>query len=85
MTLTRYDYPLIAKLEGITKFTPEERRALRDLPLRVVEVREDQDIVREGDRPSQCCLVLEGFVARFKAHREGQAPDLRLPHAWRHS
>jgi hypothetical protein len=29
-------------------------------------VREDQDIVRNQDRPSQGCLMLEGLACRYK-------------------
>jgi CRP-like cAMP-binding protein len=79
--------PLIRKLESITDLTPEERQALLALPMRVHDVRADQDIVREGDRPSQCCLLLEGFAARFKFtdkgkrqifafHTPGDIPDM---------
>ena len=31
-----------------------------------------QDLVREGDRPSECCLVLEGFAYRYKLTQEGK-------------
>ncbi len=65
-------HPLIRKLESITDLSPDERQALMALPMRVQEVRADQDIVREGDRPSQCCLLLEGFAARFKFTDKGK-------------
>jgi CRP-like cAMP-binding protein len=63
-------YPLVRKLESITDLT--EAEALLALPLRVQDMRADQDIVREGDRPSQCCLLLEGFMARFKHTEKGK-------------
>jgi hypothetical protein len=44
-------HPLIAKLESITDLTPGERQALLALPMRVQDVRADQDVVREGDPP----------------------------------
>ena len=56
--------PLIAKLESIFTLTHEERQALADLPMQVQGLRTKQDIVREGDRPSRCCLLLEGFAWR---------------------
>jgi CRP-like cAMP-binding protein len=65
-------HPLVLKLESITDLTPEETQALLDLPMRVQDVREDQDLVREGDRPSQCCLLLEGFAARYKFTNTGK-------------
>jgi CRP-like cAMP-binding protein len=65
-------HPLIRKLESITDLTEAETEALLALPLRVQDMRADQDIVREGDRPSQCCLVLEGFAARYKLTDKGK-------------
>ena len=84
-------HPLVLKLESITNLSEVERQALLDLPMRVQEIRADQDVVREGDRPSQCCLVLEGFVARYKYtdkgkrqifafHTPGDIPDLQSLH-----
>jgi CRP-like cAMP-binding protein len=63
---------LIQKLESITDLSDDEREALLALPMRVQTIRADQDIVREGDRPSQCCLLLEGFVARYKFTEKGK-------------
>jgi CRP-like cAMP-binding protein len=59
--------------------------------MQVVKIRPDQDIVREGDRPSRCCLVLEGFACMFKVtadgnrqimnfHIPGDIPDLQSLH-----
>jgi len=82
---------LIAKLESVADLTAREREALAALPMRAQDVRADQDIVREGDRPSQCCLVVEGFACRFKFtekgkrqifafHTPGDVPDLLSLH-----
>jgi CRP-like cAMP-binding protein len=84
---------LIQKLESIvsTPLSEEEAKALLDLPVSVRHLRADQDIVREGDRPSQCCLVVEGFVCRYKVlhdgtrqilsfHVPGDVPDLQSLH-----
>ncbi len=81
-------HPLVLKLESITDLLKSERQALLALPMRVQEIRADQDVVREGDRPSQCCLVLEGFTCRYKFtdkgkrqifsfHTAGDIPDLQ--------
>jgi CRP-like cAMP-binding protein len=61
------------------------------LPLSVQQVGSDQDIVREGDRPSECCLLIEGFACRYKVteegkrqifsfHTPGDIPDLQSLH-----
>ena len=84
-------HPLLRKLESIADLTPEEQQALLDLPMRVQPIEADQDIVREGDRPSRCCLVLRGFVCRYKMtaagkrqimafHISGDIPDLQSLH-----
>ena len=63
---------LVLKLESITDLTRAETQALLDLPMRVQDIRADQDIVREGDRPSQCCLLVEGFACRYKLTNTGK-------------
>jgi CRP-like cAMP-binding protein len=84
-------HPLVRKLESITDLTPEERQALLDLPMKVQAIGADQDIVREGDRPSRCCLLVQGFACRYKItalgkrqimafHIPGDIPDLQSLH-----
>ena len=88
---TTEPHPLVRKMESIVDLTPEEREALRALPMMVRELRADQDIVRDGDQPSQCCLVLDGFTIRYKLagedrrqilsfHIPGEIPDLQSLH-----
>jgi CRP-like cAMP-binding protein len=54
-------------------------------------MRAEHDVVRERDRPSQCCLVLEGWLQRYKIvdggerqifafHFPGDMPDLQSLH-----
>jgi CRP-like cAMP-binding protein len=63
---------LIRKLESIVDLTEDERRALRSLPMTVRSLEADQDIVRDRDRPSECALILEGFVGRYKLLPDGK-------------
>jgi CRP-like cAMP-binding protein len=57
----------------------------------VQDLRADQDIVRVGERPSQCCLIIEGHTCRynmtaegkrqiFLLHMPGEIPDLHSLH-----
>jgi CRP-like cAMP-binding protein len=69
---------LIRKLESITRLGPEETNALRRLPLTTAKVEEDADVAREGDRPSQCCLLVDGFLFRYKMLPEGQRQIMSL-------
>ncbi|WP_343039378.1 Crp/Fnr family transcriptional regulator [Microvirga makkahensis] len=67
------DYnPLILKLESIFDLTDEERQALEKLPMQVQVIKADQDIVREGDRPSRSCLLLSGFTCVYKITAGGK-------------
>jgi CRP-like cAMP-binding protein len=82
---------LIRRLESIAPVSDEERQAIAALPITVRNLRADQDIVRDQDRPSQCCVILEGFACRYKLlpggkrqivsfHIPGDIPDLQSLH-----
>ncbi len=82
---------LIRKLESIAPLAPEEKAALLRLPLRLKTVAADQDIVSEGDTPSEYCLIVEGFACRYNLtdegkrqihsfHIAGDLPDLQSLH-----
>jgi CRP-like cAMP-binding protein len=79
------------KLESIAPVSDEEKRAIVALPMTIRDVREDHDVVRDQDRPSQCCLILEGLACRYKVlpggkrqihsfHIPGDIPDLQSLH-----
>jgi CRP-like cAMP-binding protein len=83
--------PLIRRLESIAPVSDEERQAIAALPITVRDLRADQDILRDQDRPSQCCVILEGFACRYKLlpggrrqivsfHIPGDIPDLQSLH-----
>ncbi|MFL5221352.1 MAG: Crp/Fnr family transcriptional regulator, partial [Microvirga sp.] len=58
--------PLMRKLESIAPVLDDEKRAIAALPITVRDLRGDQDILRDQDRPSQCCVILKGFACRYK-------------------
>jgi CRP-like cAMP-binding protein len=83
--------PLIRKLESIVDLSEEERQAVLGLPLTIKTVGADQDLVRDGERPSECCVLIEGFACRYKLlpdgkrqimsfHIPGDIPDLQSLH-----
>ena len=83
--------PLVRKLESQIVLSDAEKDALQSLSGTVKTLEADQDIVREGERPSTCCLVLDGFVHRYKMtetgkrqilsfHISGDIPDLQSLH-----
>jgi CRP-like cAMP-binding protein len=63
---------LIRKLESIANLSDEERQAIFTLPMAVRSVPADQDLARDGDRPDQCCMIVEGFACRYKLTPEGR-------------
>jgi len=82
---------LICKLQSIANLAEDEMRAVQLLPLSLKSVPADTQIVRDGERPRECCLIVEGFVCRFKMlsdgrrqimsfHIPGDIPDLQSLH-----
>jgi CRP-like cAMP-binding protein len=63
---------LIRKLERRDVMSDEEKQALENAAGRVREVPADDDMAREGDRPTESTLLLEGFAARYKLLRNGK-------------
>jgi CRP-like cAMP-binding protein len=86
-------HPFVRKVESIalSPLSADERAALLRLPMQITQLGADQDIVREGDRPSRCFALLEGFVSVYKTtssgkrqimayHVPGDVPDLQSLH-----
>lgn len=76
------------RLEAIGTVSDEQRYALETLSTRERQAFRGQDLVREGDKPSECMLVLSGFLYSYKAmangnrqivsfHVPGDMPDLQ--------
>lgn len=64
--------PLLRKLERYGPLGEEEKTFLRKAPFHRHECEAHQAIVQEGDRPSESCLMVEGFACRFKLVRDGK-------------
>jgi CRP-like cAMP-binding protein len=64
--------PLVQKLERRDKLSETEKRALEEAIARVRVVDTDEDIVREGSRPSDSCLLLDGWAGRYKVLDQGK-------------
>jgi len=82
---------LSRKLQITTRLDADDLRALERLPVHVKEVAAHAAIVREGERPAQCCLLVDGFICRSKTtdagkrqilsiHISGDIPDLQSLH-----
>jgi CRP-like cAMP-binding protein len=91
MDATQHSTPLVRKLESILVLSEDEKDVLRNVSGTIKTVGPRQDLVREGDRPFECCLILEGFAYRYKQtedgkrqifsfHIPGDIPDLQSLH-----
>lgn len=83
--------PLIRKLESASVLTKEEREAIRRLPASLHLIVPGQDLLRDGERLTQCGLLVEGWSYRYKLlakgcrqtlsfHVAGDVPDLHSLH-----
>jgi len=80
--------PMLARLQQWRTLAEEDREALLALPFRVITLRPQEYLVREGDRPNHSCLMVSGFSIRhkvagnggrqiFSIHMKGELADLQ--------
>ena len=78
---------MIRRLRVNSVVSDDEAAALRALPASVKEVPEETSLVREGERPTRCIVIMSGFAFRSKVsdtgkrqilsfHPAGDMPDL---------
>ena len=78
----------LRRLRTSAHLDEDDKRYLRELPAILKRIDGNQGIVATGDRPSMCCLVVDGFVLRSKSltdgkrqilafHQPGDIPDLQ--------
>lgn len=78
---------LIRQIETISSLSEGDRDAVRRLPMRMRRVDQNRDIIKEGQRAIECCLLLSGVVCRYKivvggrqilsVHFAGDVPDMQ--------
>jgi CRP-like cAMP-binding protein len=71
MTLPAADI-LIRKLQSNNALSEGNRRAIRELELKPRPLEADHDIVRHGERPSQCAIIIAGRAYRCKILSSGK-------------
>lgn len=82
---------LLRRLRATAGIEEDDIQAIRALPVSVRTYRANQPIVRDGERPRECCLIVEGFCIRSKTiasgqrqilsiHIPGEIPDLQSLH-----
>src|SRR5438270_743668 len=57
---------LLRRLKTTTPLDSAEIAAIEHLPVMIKKLPGQAPIVREGQRPGQCCLLIEGFACRSK-------------------
>ena len=63
--------PMIRRLARLAPLAHEDREALLALPFHVRTCPPGHYLVRDGDKPDSCCLLLGGFAYRHKITGEG--------------
>jgi len=82
---------LIRKLQISTALDADDLKAIEHLPIITKELSSHTAVVREGERPSQSGLLIDGFLCRSKTtdagkrqilsiHIPGDVPDLQSLH-----
>jgi CRP-like cAMP-binding protein len=82
---------LFRRLESVVRLSEDDRRLFSQIPVVIKSCDAGEDIVREGEEASQCCLILKGYVIRQKVTQDsrrqimsfyiaGDIPDLQSLH-----
>ena len=71
LSSTPHHERLIRKLESIFPISREEAAAVYGLPITIREFGAGEDLVRDGDHPTECCLILEGWACGYKLTASG--------------
>jgi len=72
---------LTRQLSAIADITAEDETMISRLPLRIVTIAQHHDIIRQGERTSDCCLLISGLVCGYKLVAGGRRQILSLHHA----
>src|SRR3954452_10948967 len=70
--------PLIRKLESIVILSDQERETLANMPMQVMELRADQDIVREGTAPPGLACFWRASPAPTRSPERASARSWRF-------
>ncbi len=62
---------MIRKLKAHTTLSPRDIEAVRSLPAHIRTLSENEDFVRQGDKPKVSAVVLSGMVGRYHTRGTG--------------
>ena len=82
---------MLRRLNTVSGLDPADIEAIRSLPIAVRHWEGGRVIVSDGERPTECCLIVDGFCIRSKTtirgerqilsiHIPGEIPDLQSLH-----
>jgi CRP-like cAMP-binding protein len=69
---------LVRRLRITSAVTDEDIKAIQALPITVREYPAERNIVSDGQKATECCLIIRGFCARSKTTSEGRRQILSL-------
>jgi CRP-like cAMP-binding protein len=64
--------PLARKLSRFFALNDAELQIVHGLNTRIVSLPADKEVIREGDRPTDCNLLLDGIVCRYMTLTDGR-------------
>jgi CRP-like cAMP-binding protein len=70
--------PLLREIGLHAKLSDDDRRAILGLPHRIRTLDAGSYIIREGEEPKHCCLLIDGFAIRQKLTGTGARQILAL-------
>lgn len=62
---------IAGKLDRFVPLDADDRAAIAALPIRLQSYGAGRHLVREGERPDECCVLVEGYTCRHKLTEEG--------------
>lgn len=69
---------LISRLAGLGPLTNADRAAISALPMRFQVFAANDEVVSQGKAPTECCLVLDGLLCRYKLMGDGRRQIIAL-------
>lgn len=68
----------VVRLRLHSTLSDADADAIRSLPRRILRLRNNSQLVREGDRTDHCVVLIEGFMHRFRYTEDGQRQILAV-------
>jgi CRP-like cAMP-binding protein len=81
MTIGFAHSKLIARLRAIAALGDADAALVEELPMKMQNLSDGQDVVQEGQKVDQCCMLVDGYLFRHKidAHGKRQIVSWHVP------